>query len=48
MTTHEAWNDSGELRVVMIFDLWPPALSPSERDTIAAIISAAGVSFKGA
>ena len=45
---HEAWNDSGELRVVMIFDLWPPALSPSERETVAGIISAAGVSFKGA
>ena len=45
---HEAWNDSGELRVVLIFDLWPPALGPSERETVAAIISAAGVSFKGA
>ena len=23
---HEAWNDSDELRVVLIIDLWPPAL----------------------
>ena len=23
---HEAWNDSDQLRVVLIFDLWPPAL----------------------
>jgi aspartyl/asparaginyl beta-hydroxylase (cupin superfamily) len=44
---HEAWNDSDELRVVMIFDLWPPALGVSEREAVAAIISAAGVSFKG-
>jgi aspartyl/asparaginyl beta-hydroxylase (cupin superfamily) len=45
---HEAWNDSGELRVVLIVDLWPPALAPAEREAVAAVISAAGVSFKGA
>ena len=45
---HEAWNESDELRVVMIFDLWPPALGPVERQAVAAIIGAAGVSFKGA
>lgn len=45
---HEAWNDSDELRVVLIFDLWPPALGESERKAVAEIISAAGVSFKGA
>ena len=44
---HEAWNDSDELRVVFIFDLWQPSLSAEERSAIAAIISAAGVSFKG-
>jgi aspartyl/asparaginyl beta-hydroxylase (cupin superfamily) len=45
---HEAWNDSDELRVVLIFDIWPPALGRAERDAVAAVISAAGVSFKGA
>lgn len=45
---HEAWNDSDELRVVLIVDLWQPSLSPDERSAIAAVISAAGVSFKGA
>jgi aspartyl/asparaginyl beta-hydroxylase (cupin superfamily) len=45
---HEAWNDSAELRVVLILDLWPPALSAAEREAVARIISAAGVSFKGA
>lgn len=44
---HEAWNDSDELRVVLIADLWQPSLSVEERSAIAAVISAAGVSFKG-
>jgi len=44
---HEAWNDSDQLRVVLIVDLWPPALSEAERRAVAAIIPAAGVSFGG-
>jgi aspartyl/asparaginyl beta-hydroxylase (cupin superfamily) len=44
---HEAWNDSDELRVVLIADLWPPAVGPVEREAVAAVIGAAGVSFKG-
>jgi len=44
---HEAWNDSDQLRVVLIADLWPPALSEVERKAVAAIIPAAGVSFSG-
>lgn len=34
---HEAWNDSEQLRVVLIFDIWHPHLSPAERDMIAAL-----------
>lgn len=45
---HEAWNDSDELRVVLIFDLWAPALTGEERESAARVIAAAGVSFKGA
>ena len=45
---HEAWNDSDELRVVLIVDLWPPALGPDERRAVASIIGAAGVAFGGA
>lgn len=45
---HEAWNDSDELRVVLIFDLWAPALGAAERDAVSKVIAAAGVSFKGA
>lgn len=44
---HEAWNDSDQLRVVLIADLWPPALGEAERKAVAAIIPAAGVSFSG-
>ena len=45
---HEAWNDSDELRVVLIFDLWATALDAIDRDGAARLISAKGVSFKGA
>jgi aspartyl/asparaginyl beta-hydroxylase (cupin superfamily) len=37
---HEAMNPSGELRVVLIFDVWRPDLSPVERQAIAAAIEA--------
>jgi aspartyl/asparaginyl beta-hydroxylase (cupin superfamily) len=29
---HEAWNDSDEERVILIFDIWNPLLTPAERD----------------
>jgi aspartyl/asparaginyl beta-hydroxylase (cupin superfamily) len=44
---HEAWNDSDELRVVLIIDLWQPSLTPDERIGITSVIEAAGVSFAG-
>ena len=34
---HEAANDGDRMRVVLIFDVWHPDLSPAERDTVAAI-----------
>jgi aspartyl/asparaginyl beta-hydroxylase (cupin superfamily) len=37
---HEAWNLSGESRIVLIFDVWRPELSPRERDLIAATLTA--------
>jgi aspartyl/asparaginyl beta-hydroxylase (cupin superfamily) len=37
---HEAWNDSDELRVILICDVWSPLLSPAEREAIAAVIRA--------
>jgi aspartyl/asparaginyl beta-hydroxylase (cupin superfamily) len=42
---HEAWNDSDELRVVLILDLWPPALGPGDRRTVAAVIGASNANL---
>ena len=42
---HEAWNDSDELRVVLILDLWPPALGAAERDAVAAVIGSTNSNF---
>ena len=44
---HEAWNDSDQLRVVLIADLWPPALNEAGRQAVASILPAAGVGFAG-
>ncbi|WP_441820981.1 aspartyl/asparaginyl beta-hydroxylase domain-containing protein [Lysobacter sp. TAB13] len=37
---HEARNDSDELRVVLIFDVWNPLLSLAEREMVNAMMSA--------
>jgi aspartyl/asparaginyl beta-hydroxylase (cupin superfamily) len=37
---HEAINPSDQLRVVFIFDIWHPDLSPVERDAVKALIEA--------
>jgi aspartyl/asparaginyl beta-hydroxylase (cupin superfamily) len=37
---HEARNDSDELRVVLIFDVWNPLLSLAERDMVRAVSTA--------
>jgi aspartyl/asparaginyl beta-hydroxylase (cupin superfamily) len=29
---HEAWNDSDEERVILIFDIWNPLMTPAEQD----------------
>jgi len=36
---HEAWNDSNEDRVVLIFDIWRPELSDKERSEITALLA---------
>lgn len=43
---HEAWNDSNETRVVMIFDIWRPELTQAEQGDIANLLSAVD-SFNG-
>jgi aspartate beta-hydroxylase len=42
---HEAWNRSDELRAVLIFDIWHPDLTPSERRWIA-MLSEAEMAFQ--
>lgn len=37
---HEAWNDSDQLRAVLIFDVWNPFLSTAERDLVSAMTTA--------
>jgi aspartyl/asparaginyl beta-hydroxylase (cupin superfamily) len=37
---HEAWNDSDQVRVVLIFDVWNPLLSHAERELLAAMMAA--------
>lgn len=34
---HEAWNDSDQLRVILMFDIWHPHLSEAERAMITAM-----------
>ena len=36
---HEAWNESSEDRVVLIFDIWRPELSGKERGEITALLA---------
>ncbi|MRW91364.1 tetratricopeptide repeat protein [Duganella sp. FT80W] len=43
---HEAWNNSDKLRVILIFDIWHPHLSPTERKLITALTDGIN-SFKG-
>jgi len=37
---HEAWNDSDKLRVVLIFDIWHPHLTPAERHLVTRLAGA--------
>jgi aspartate beta-hydroxylase len=37
---HEARNDSDELRVVLIFDVWTPYLAPAERELVGGLVNA--------
>lgn len=39
---HEAWNRSGETRVVLIFDIWNPHLTETERSALSTAIAALG------
>lgn len=36
---HEAWNDADALRVILIFDIWNPLLTPAERESVTCILA---------
>ena len=40
---HEAWNDSAQDRVVLIFDIWRPELSEQERREVGALFGASSL-----
>lgn len=44
---HAARNDSDELRVVLIFDVWNPLLAPEEREVVRALAAANRSSWAG-
>jgi aspartyl/asparaginyl beta-hydroxylase (cupin superfamily) len=37
---HEAWNDSDQDRVILIFDIWNPLLTGAERELMTAATAA--------
>ena len=37
---HEAWNNSGEDRIILIFDCWRPEVPAEDRRAIAAMFEA--------
>lgn len=43
---HEAWNDSDQLRAVLIFDVWNPFISPAERDLLCRYFALADASSR--
>ena len=39
---HDAWNDSDQIRIILIFDIWNPLLSGAERDMVRAMTISLG------
>jgi aspartate beta-hydroxylase len=37
---HAAWNDSDEIRIILILDVWNPLLSAAERDMVSGLLAA--------
>ena len=44
---HEAWNDSDETRVVLLLEVWHPALAAAERASLTAMFGAIGLYGEG-
>jgi aspartate beta-hydroxylase len=39
---HDAWNDSEQIRIILIFDIWNPLLTSAERDLVRTMTVARG------
>jgi aspartyl/asparaginyl beta-hydroxylase (cupin superfamily) len=39
---HSAWNDSEQIRIILIFDIWNPLLTSAERDLVRAMTMGLG------
>jgi aspartyl/asparaginyl beta-hydroxylase (cupin superfamily) len=39
---HQAWNDSDETRIILIFDIWNPLLTPAERELVSSLTVGVG------
>ena len=37
---HEAWNNSGEDRILLIFEVWKPGLTDSEKNFMTRLLEA--------
>jgi aspartate beta-hydroxylase len=37
---HEAWNDSDQTRVILLFEIWRPELSQEERQLVTSLFGA--------
>ena len=44
---HEAWNDAGEPRAILILDIWNPLLTPAERALVSAMMTAKNAFMAG-
>ena len=44
---HEAWNDSDQVRAILIFDIWNPYLTQSERELLELMIPGVSDYYEG-
>lgn len=44
---HEAWNDSDETRVILLYEIWRPELTAEERRLVATTLRVSGGSYEG-
>lgn len=43
---HEAWNDTDQLRVILMLDIWNPYLTPAEQDLVGTLLNGLAEYYK--